>query len=322
MKKKKFIKVAREVIDLEIKALIKLKKSINESFNLAVQQIIKCQSKIILCGVGKSGLIANKIASTFSSVGTPAFFLSASDSSHGDLGSISKKDILIIISNSGETNELKNIIQYANRNKILLIGIVSQKNSVLYKSADIKLYIPKAIEAGGIIPTSSTTSQLALGDALAIATMKQRKFNKKDFKKIHPAGSLGSQLKTVEDLMLKDTAIPFVNENLKMKDALKVLSSKKLGFLLVRDKKNNTKGIITDGELRRFSQKNQNLHSVLVKEIMTKNPIGIDRNELAVKALSLMNNKKITSLCVFNKKNKLKTIGVLHIHNILQSNIS
>ena len=322
MKKKKFIKVAKEVIDLEIKALIKLKKSINESFNLAVQQIIKCQSKIILCGVGKSGLIANKIASTLSSVGTPAFFLSASDSSHGDLGSISKKDILIIISNSGETNELKNIIQFANRNKILLIGIVSQKNSVLYKSSDIKLYIPKAIEAGGIIPTSSTTSQLALGDALAIATMKQRNFNKKDFKKIHPAGSLGSQLKTVEDLMLKDTAIPFVNENLKMKDALKILSSKKLGFLLVRDKKNNTKGIITDGELRRFSQKNQNLHSVLVKEIMTKNPIGIDRNELAVKALSLMNNKKITSLCVFNKKNKLKTIGVLHIHNILQSNIS
>ena len=322
MKKKKFIKVAKEVIDLEIKALIKLKKSINESFNLAVQQIIKCQSKIILCGVGKSGLIANKIASTLSSVGTPAFFLSASDSSHGDLGSISKKDILIIISNSGETNELKNIIQFANRNKILLIGIVSQKNSVLYKSADIKLYIPKAIEAGGIIPTSSTTSQLALGDALAIATMKQRKFNKKDFKKIHPAGSLGSQLKTVEDLMLKDTAIPFVNENFKMKDALKILSSKKLGFLLVRDKKNNTKGIITDGELRRFSQKNQNLHNVLVKEIMTKNPIGIDRNELAVKALSIMNNKKITSLCVFNKKNKLKTIGVLHIHNILQSNIS
>ena len=322
MKKRKFIKVAKEVIDLEIKALIKLKKSIGETFDLAVQQIIKCQSKIILCGVGKSGLIANKIASTLSSVGTPAFFLSASDSSHGDLGSISKKDILILISNSGETSELKNIIQFANRNKILLIGIVSQKNSVLYRSADIKLYIPKAIEAGGIIPTSSTTSQLALGDALAIATMKQRKFNKKDFKKIHPAGSLGSQLKTVEDLMLKDTAIPFVNENLKMKDALKILSSKKLGFLLVRDKKKYTRGIITDGELRRFSQKNQNLHNIRVKEIMTKNPIGIDKNELAAKALSLMNNKKITSLCVYNKKNKLKTIGVLHIHNILQSNIS
>ena len=322
MKKKKFIKIAKEVIDLEIKALVKLKKNINESFNLAVQQIIKCQSKVILCGVGKSGLIANKIASTLSSVGTPAFFLSANDSSHGDLGSISKKDILILISNSGETNELKNIIQFANRNKVLLIGIVSQKNSILFKSADIKLFIPKAIEAGGIIPTSSTTSQLALGDALAIATMKQRKFNKKDFKKIHPAGSLGTQLKTVEDIMLKNDAIPFVDENLKMKNALKILSSKKLGFLLVRNKKKLTKGIITDGELRRFSQKHQNLHNTSVKEIMTKNPIGIDKNELAVKALSLMNNKKITSLCVYEKKNKHKTIGVLHIHNILQSNIT
>ena len=322
MKKKKFIKVAREVIDLEIKALVKLKRGINNSFNLAVQQILKCQSKVILCGVGKSGLIANKIASTFSSVGTPSFYLSASDSSHGDLGSISKKDILILISNSGETNELKNIIQFANRNKILLIGIVSQKSSILYKSADIKLLIPKAIEAGSIIPTSSTTSQLALGDALAIATMKQRKFNKKDFKQIHPAGSLGTQLKTVEDIMLRDSAIPFVKENLKMKNALKILTSKKLGFLLVKDKKNNTKGIITDGELRRFGQKNQNIHNTLVKEIMTKNPIGIDKNALAAKALSLMNSKKITSLCVYEKKNKSKTIGVIHIHNILKSNIS
>jgi len=322
MKKKKYIKVAKEVIDLEIKALTKLKNNINDSFNLAVNQILKCQSKVILCGVGKSGLIANKIASTLSSVGTPSFCLSASDSSHGDLGSISKKDILILISNSGETNELKNIIQFANRNKILLIGIVSQKNSVLYRSSDIKLLIPKAKEAGNIIPTSSTTAQLALGDALAIATMRQRKFNKKDFKKIHPSGSLGAQLKSVEDIMLKGDAIPFVNENLKLKDALKILSSKKLGFLLVRNKKKLSVGIVTDGDIRRFTQRNQNLHSISVKEIMTKNPIGIDRLELAVKGLSLMNNKRITSLCVYDKKNKFKTIGVLSIHNILQSNIS
>ena len=322
MKKKNFIKIAKEVIDLEIKALTKLKKSFDNSFNLAVEQILKCQSKVILCGVGKSGLIANKIAATLSSVGTPSFYLSANDSSHGDLGSISKKDILILISNSGETSELKNIIQYANRNKILLIGIVSKKDSVLYKSSDIKLLIPKVTEAGGIIPTSSTISQLSLGDALAIATMKQRKFNKKDFSRLHPAGTLGAQLKTVEDIMLKNNAIPFVNENVKMKEALKTLSSKKLGFLLVRDKKKLTRGIITDGELRRFTQKKPDLHTTLVKEIMTKNPIGIDKNELAAKALSLMNTKKITSLCVYNKKNKLKTIGVLHIHNILKSNIS
>ena len=322
MNKKNFIKIAKEVINLEIKALSNLKKNLNNSFNLAVEQILKCQSKVILCGVGKSGLIANKIAATLSSVGTPSFYLSASDSSHGDLGSISKKDILILISNSGETSELKNIIQYANRNKILLIGIVSKKESVLYRSSDIKLLIPKVIEAGGIIPTSSTTSQLALGDALAITTMRQKKFNKLDFKKIHPAGTLGIQLKTVEDIMLKDNAIPFVGENLNMKEALKILNSKKLGFLLVRDKKKLTRGIITDGELRRISQKKQNLYNLSAKQIMTKNPIGIDKNELAAKALFLMNNKKITSLCVHNKKNKLKTIGVLHIHNILQSNIS
>ena len=322
MKKKKFIKVAREVINLEIKALNNLKNNLNNSFNLAVEQIVRCQSKVILCGVGKSGLIANKIAATLSSVGTPSFYLSASDSSHGDLGSISKKDILILISNSGETNELKNIIKYASRNKILLIGIVSKKNSLLHRSSDIKLLIPKVVEAGNIIPTSSTTSQLALGDALAIASMKQKKFNKTDFKKIHPAGTLGIQLKTVEDIMLKDKSIPFVNENMKMKEALKILNSKKLGFLLVRNKKKITKGIITDGELRRFSQKKISLQSVSVNKIMTKNPIGIDKDQLVVKALSLMNTKKITSLCVYNKKNKLKTIGVLHIHNILESNIS
>ena len=322
MKKKKFLKIGKNVINLEIKALNNLKKNLNNSFNKAVEQIVKCQSKVILCGVGKSGLIANKISATLSSVGTPSFCLSASDSSHGDLGSISKKDILILISNSGETNELKNIIQYANRNKIILIGIVSKKDSVLYKSSNIKLLIPKVVEAGNIIPTSSTTSQLALGDALAIATMKQRKFNKIDFKKIHPAGSLGAQLKTVEDIMLKDNAIPFVNENSKIKDALKVLSSKKLGFILVRDKNQLTRGLISDGDLRRFSQKKQNLHNISVKEIMTKNPVGIDKNELAAKGLSIMSSKKITSLCVYNKENKLKTIGVLHIHNILQSNIS
>ena len=147
------------------------KKTLNSSFNKAVKEISKCQSKVILCGVGKSGLIANKIAATFSSVGTPAFFLSASNSSHGDLGSITKKDILILISYSGETNELRNIIQYANRNKVLLIGIVSKKNSILHKASDIKLLTPQVKESGGIVPTSSTSVQLALGDALAISVM-------------------------------------------------------------------------------------------------------------------------------------------------------
>ena len=322
MKKNNYIKSARQVISLEIKALEKLKKSLNNSFNIAVNHIVKCQSKVILCGVGKSGLIANKIAATLSSVGTPSFYLSASDSSHGDLGSISKKDILILISYSGQTNELKNVIQYANRNKILLIGIVSKKNSLLYEASDIKLLIPNVLEAGGIIPTSSTTATLALGDALAIAAMKQKKFDKIDFKKIHPAGSLGAQLKTVEDLMLTGNKIPFVGEDLKMKKALKILTKKKLGVLIIQNKKKDTKGIITDGQIRRYNEKKLDLLSLSVKKIMTKNQISINKDALAAKALALMNSKKITSLCVYEKKNKSKTIGILHIHNILKSNIS
>ena len=322
MNKKKFLNSAKEVIHLEIKALQKLKKTLNSSFNEAVIQISKCQSKVILCGVGKSGLIASKIAATFASVGTPSFNLSASEASHGDLGMISKRDILILISNSGETNELKNIIQFANRNKILLIGIVSKKDSILYKASDIKLLIPKVNEAGGIVPTSSTTAQLALGDALAITTMQNKKFGKMDFKKLHPAGSLGAQLKTVDDLMITGKKIPFINENLKMSDALKILSEKKLGILLVLNKNKKTTGIITDGQIRRFNQKKVNFHNMPAKQIMTKNPISIDKDELAAKALSLMNEKKITSLVINDKKNKLKTIGVIHIHHILKNNIT
>ncbi len=322
MIKEKFIPTAKDVINLEIKALQNLKKNINNSFNKAVLQISKCQSKVILCGVGKSGLIASKIAATLASVGTPSFSLSASEASHGDLGMISKKDILILISNSGETNELKNIIQYAKRNKIFLIGIVSKKDSILYKSSDIKLITPKVVEAGGIVPTSSTITQLALGDALAIATMKYKKFGKMDFKKLHPAGSLGAQLKTVEDIMLKGDKIPFVNENLQMSNALKILNEKKLGILIIRSKTKKTIGIITDGQIRRFSQKNFNFQTLPVRKIMTKKPISIEKNELAARALSLMNSKKITSLVVYNKKKPLITIGVIHIHTILQSNIS
>ena len=298
-----------------------LKKNINNSFIDAVIQISKCQSKVILCGVGKSGIIASKIAATLASVGSPSFYLSASEASHGDLGMISKKDILILISNSGETSELKNIIQFANRNKILLIGVVSRKNSILYKASDIKLLIPNVVEAEGIVPTSSTTAQLALGDALAISSMKFKKFGKLDFKKIHPAGNLGAQLKTVEDIMLIGDKIPFINENIKMKDALKVLSQKKLGVLIVQNKRKKTIGIITDGQIRRFNQKKINIQNIKVKEVMTKNPVGIEKDTLAAKALATMNSKKITSLCVYSKKNKFKTIGILHIHHILNTDL-
>ncbi len=322
MNNKKFISSAKNVINLEIKALQNLKNFISNSFGEAVIKIAKCPSKIILCGVGKSGLIASKIASTLASVGTPAFSMMASEASHGDLGMISKKDILILLSYSGKTNELKNIIQYANRNKIFLIGIVSKKDSTLYNASDIKILIPEVEEAAGIVPTSSTTTQLAIGDALAITCMNYKKFSKIDFKKFHPSGSLGAQLITVSDIMLVGKNIPFVNEGLKMSKALKILSNKKLGVLLAQNKTKKTTGIITDGQIRRFNQKRTSIGNLKVKDVMTKNPISINKNQLAAKALSLMNANKITSLCVHENKNKYKTIGIIHIHNILQSNIS
>ncbi len=323
MKKINYKKIAKNVIDLEIQALKKLKNSISDSFDQAVNAIVKCQSKTILCGVGKSYLIASKIAATLSSVGCPSFALSASDCSHGDLGSISKKDILILISNSGETEELKPVIQYANRNKITLIGIVSKKNSILYKASDIKLFIPEVKEAAlEIVPTSSTCEQLAIGDCLAVASLNKKKFNKKNFKEFHPSGTLGAKLKTAEDIMISGNGIPFIYENSNMKNALNLITKKKLGMLVVINNKKLTTGIITDGQIRRSNQKNISLINLLVKNVMTKNPISIDKDILAAKCLSIMSDKKITSLCVHKNKNVRKTIGVLHIHNILSANIS
>ena len=322
MKKINYKKIAKSVIDLEIKALKKLKNSINNSFDEAVGAIVKCQSKVILCGVGKSGLIASKISATLSSVGTPSFSLSANDCSHGDLGSISKKDILILISYSGSTEELKNIIKYANRNKITLIGIMSKKNSILYNASDIKLLIPEVMEAGlGMVPTSSTISQLSIGDALAVAALNKKNISKKDFKRFHPSGNLGAQLRTVGELMSTGKKIPFIKENLNMRSAIKIISDKKLGVLIIKNNKGFTVGIITDGQIRRSNEKSVNLQLLSVKKIMTKKPLSIEENVLAVRALSIMNEKKITSLCVHNKKIRNKTIGLIHIHQILASNI-
>ena len=325
MSSNKFKKIAQEVILTEIKSLRKLRSSIDGNFQKVIETIINCKKgKIILSGVGKSGIIAKKISSTLSSVGTPSFFVDPSSCSHGDLGQISSNDVLVLISNSGESAELKNIIQHANRNKnIILIGIVSKKNSLLYKNSDIKILLPEVKEAGpgNIVPTSSTIVQLAIGDAIAISTMKQKNFGEKEFKKFHPSGSLGAKLKTVDDLMLKGKKIPFINENVKMKNALKIITKKKLGVLVVQNNSKKTNGIITDGQIRRINEKKGNIDNLKVKNVMTKNPVSVDKEVLAVKALSLMNSKRITSLCVHNGKMKNKTIGIIHIHNILENNI-
>ncbi len=321
--KNDYKKIAKKVIELEIQGLRKLRRFINSSFNNAVEVIANCQSKIIIAGVGKSGLIASKIASTFSSVGTPAFSISASDCSHGDLGSITRKDVLILISNSGNSDELKNIIQYANRYKIKLISVVSKKDSLLYKAADIRLLLPEVEEAGyGIVPTASTSVQLSIGDALAISLMNYKKFGKLDFKKFHPAGSLGKKLKTVEDLMLTKNKIPFINENDSIKKGLKIINLKKLGVLVARNKGLNTTGIFTDGDIKRTIQKNVDINKNKIKFFMTKDPVSIDKDTLAAKALSIMNEKKITCLCVFKKSNRKRTIGIIHMHNILSADIN
>ena len=322
MKKIDYKSIAKNVINLEIKALQKLKKSLNQNFNKAVNAIVNCQSKVILCGVGKSGIIASKISATLSSIGTPSFSLSANDCSHGDMGSITRKDVLILISYSGNSIELRNIINYANRNKILLIGITSKINSELYKNSDIGLITPEVKEAGlDMIPTSSTINQLSIGDALAISTLKKKKINNLDFKKFHPSGSLGEKLKTVEDLMLTKNKIPFINEDILMTKALKIMTEKKLGTLIAQNKKKFTTGIITDGQIRKLNSKNIAMNLLKVKDVMTKNPIKIEKNTLATKALSIMNEKKITSLCVYDQKKKSTTIGIVHVHNILNKKI-
>ena len=322
MKFKNLNKIATNVLNLEILALKKLKNSLNKSFDKAVQAIVNCKSKVIICGVGKSYLVASKISSTMSSVGCASFSINANECSHGDLGSISKKDVLIIISNSGDTEELKPVIQYANRYKILLIGITSRKFSALYKASDIKLLIPQVKEAAlSLVPTSSTTEQMAIGDCLAVAALNLKNFSRKNFKQLHPHGSLGNQLRTVEDLMNEKSDIPFINENSGMKKALGIITKKKLGLLIAISKNKQTKGIITDGQIRRSIQKESNLKDLKVRDIMTKNPVSVDKETLAVKALSIMSEKKITSLCVHKNFNKKKTIGILHIHHILNANI-
>tara|TARA_Y100000590_G_scaffold450368_1_gene589918 strand:+ start:676 stop:1653 length:978 start_codon:yes stop_codon:yes gene_type:complete len=325
MKNKKFKSIGKDVIQSEIDALKKLKSSIGNSFDQAVKAILNCKKgKVIISGVGKSSIIARKAASTFSSTGTPSFFLDAANASHGDMGVITN-DIVILISLSGKSNELQNIIHFCTRNKkIKLIGITSNKNSILYKNSDTKILMPIVKEAGpsNIVPTSSTTMTMCLTDSIAIACMRHKKFDKFDFKKFHPSGSLAIKLRTNADLMLTKNKIPFVYEETSMKIALKILIKKKLGVLIVKNKKNITTGILTDGDLKRLNKKFVNFHKLKIKSLMKKNPISVSKDMLATESLYIMNKNKITSLCVHNGKQKNKTIGIISVHTLLSANIS
>ena len=323
MNKLNFNKIAKQVISTEIQALKKLQKSFGKSFTEAVDLIAKSQGKLILAGIGKSGLISTKGSATLSSLGTPSFFLHVGDAAHGDLGVIGKKDILLILSYSGQTEELKNIIQYANRFSIPLIGVASKTDSLLLKASDIKIILPEVKEAGigSLAPTSSSTMFCAFLDSLAVALSYKKKFSTYDFKNIHPGGSLFKKLTTVEDLMYKDNDLPLISENTKFSVALNIMSKKKLGSLVMLNKKKFLSGFLSDGDVRRKHKKS--MSNLKVKDIMTKNPLVIQKDILAAKAIKIMQKKRITALIVGKiiTKNKIKVIGMIHIHQILGAGI-
>ena len=324
MNKNNYISLAKKAANIQISELKKIKKIFNKSFIKAVDLILNCKGKIIFAGIGKSGLIARKISATFSSVGIPSFFCDPAQALHGDMGQIEKKDILIIFSYSGNTSELTNMIKYANRYSIKIIGIASKPDSILLKASDIKLILPKVKESDvtGMVPTSSTSITLLLGDCLATTIMRQKKFSKEKFKIYHPGGNIGNALLLAKDIMLVGKKIPIINYKKKFKEALREMNKKKLGTVVITSKQ-YIKGLLTDGDLRRGIKSFSNNQNLL--EIMTQRPLVVNENMPASKALGLMNEKKITSLLVVSdkdyKKNNKKLKGIIHIHSLLENGI-
>ena len=321
MNKNSYINLAKKAANLQIKELKKINKVFNVSFIKAVDLILNCKGKVIFAGIGKSGLIARKISATFSSVGIPSFFCDPAQALHGDMGQIEKKDILIIFSYSGNTSELTNMLKYANRSRIKIIGIASKPDSLLLKASDIKLLLPKVKESDvtGVVPTSSTSITLLLGDCLATTAMHKRNFSKEKFKIFHPGGNIGSSLLLAKDIMVTGSKLPLINFKKKLNDALKIINQKKLGIVVILKNK-NIAGLVTDGDLRRemkFITTTKNLTKFM------KKPLMINESMPASKALAIMNEKKITSLLVvsdkdYKKKNNIKLKGIIHIHELLK----
>ena len=311
------IKTGRQVIDIEIKALNLLKNFISKDFVKVVNLLLKNKGKIIVSGIGKSGHIASKIASTLSSVGSPSFYIHPSEANHGDLGMLEKKDVVILISNSGETSELINLILYCKKLGVPIISITSELNSTLSRESNLNLLIPKNIEACPLelAPTSSTTCTLALGDALAVTLLKKKKFTESDFRELHPGGKLGQMLSEVKDVMKINLDIPLIVESKKMSYAILEMTSKGEGCVGVVSKKNELIGIITDGDIRR--NMNPKLLDKNVKEIMTRKPKTLSPNTLISKALKIMNEESITNIFITRQK---KPIGIIHMHDILKNN--
>ena len=314
MNKSKIKKVGQEVIKLESIALAKLSKSLDKDFIKAVELISKQNGKIIVSGVGKSGNIAGKIAASFTSTGIPAIYLNPVDASHGDMGIVEKNDVLIILSNSGESHELADLINFSKKKKIKIISITSSKKSLLSKNSDIGLVLPPHSEADKLqtIPTTSTTMSLALGDALCCSVLSLRKFDKKSFSELHPGGKIGKKLKTLNEIM--DIDIPIIQSNSSIIDAVLMMTEKKYGCVVVLDRNKEIKGIITDGDLRRSIEK------IDMKEkatnIMKSRPIVATSDLLISSAIVLMNKHSITSL-IIAKQNK--PIGIVNIKKCLEN---
>ncbi len=314
MNKSKIKKVGQEVIKLESIALAKLSKSLDKDFIKAVELISKQNGKIIVSGVGKSGNIAGKIAASFTSTGIPAIYLNPVDASHGDMGIVEKNDVLVILSNSGETHELADLINFSKKKKIKIISITSSKKSLLSKNSDIGLVLPPHSEADKLqtIPTTSTTMSLALGDALCCAVLSLRKFDKKSFSELHPGGKIGKKLKTLNEIM--DIEIPIIQSNSSIIDAVLMMTEKKYGCVVVLDRNKEIKGIITDGDLRRSIEK------IDMKEkatnIMKSRPIVATSDLLISSAIVLMNKHSITSLIVARQN---KPIGIVNIKKCLEN---
>ena len=318
------VEVAKRVLKIEAESIVNLIDKINENFVRAVDLIATCKGKVVLTGIGKSGFISKKIASTLASTGTPAFFLHPAEGVHGDLGMLSPKDVVVIISNSGETDEVLQLIPLLKRMNLKIIVFTGNANSTLASRGDIIINTSVKEEAcpWGFVPTSSTTAALAMGDALAIAVLKKKGVQQEDFAVLHPGGTLGKRLLLkVTDLMHRGNAVPLVKENTIMKDALLEMTSKRLGVTGVVNKNKILVGVITDGDLRRALEKHSDLLNKKAFEIMTTNPKWISEDALAVIALEMMEEYAITALFVYKRKKPNQVVGVIHLHDLLKAGI-
>ena len=312
---KKIINSANRTLARELSSIKNLKSTFNSSFCNAVNLMFSIKGKVVITGVGKSAHIGNKISATLTSTGTPSYFVHATEASHGDLGSIKKDDCVIAISNSGETSELNNIIHFTKRFNIKLISITSNSKSILHKNATFGILYKKPIEACplNLAPTSSTSMSMIIGDCIAIALLELRGFKSNEFKRLHPGGNIGKDLKNLSEVMHTKKELPLAKLEEKMSKALITMTKKSFGCIGVINKKEQIVGIITDGDLRR--KLNSKFFEKKASEIMTKNPTLANKNMLVGEAINLMNTKKITSLFICDKK---KPLGIVHIHDLLR----